>query len=181
LPATVTERLRVDREVLVAAAPDTVWELLTDPHQITRWMGVDAAFDLSPGGDYRVEVVPGHVVTGEFVEVDPPQLLSHTWGWEIDDEAVSPGSTIVTYELHPTATGTLLRVTHRCLPDLESAGSHSRGWGHYLERLTALAAGGAPGPDPWVSDLDLMRAELGARTDHRDLAADDPTPGRRDP
>jgi uncharacterized protein YndB with AHSA1/START domain len=145
-----TESISVEREIAIAASPQTVWELLVDPESTMRWMGQSATFDLRPGGEYRVEVIPGHVASGEFVEIDPPRRLVHTFGWE-GETGVPPGSSIIEYELIPSGDGTLLRFTHRELPNAEAAESHAHGWDHYLARLTAVGTGGDPGPDPWIS------------------------------
>jgi uncharacterized protein YndB with AHSA1/START domain len=145
-----TESISVEREIAIAASPETVWELLVDPDLAIRWMGQVATLDVRPGGGYRVEVIPGHTASGEFVEVDRPRRLVHTWGWE-GESGVPPGSSRVEYELVPNGDGTLLRFTHRDLPSAEAAESHAHGWDHYLERLETAAAGGDPGPDPWIS------------------------------
>jgi uncharacterized protein YndB with AHSA1/START domain len=145
-----TESISVEREIAIAASPETVWELLVDPDLAIRWMGQVATLDVRPGGGYRVEVIPGHTASGEFVEVDRPRRLVHTWGWE-GESGVPPGSSTVEYELVPNGNGTLLRFTHRDLPSAEAAESHAHGWDHYLERLETAAAGGDPGPDPWIS------------------------------
>jgi uncharacterized protein YndB with AHSA1/START domain len=148
---TTTESTTIERELEIAASPETVWALLVDPEQAVRWMGQAATFDLRPHGLYRVEVIPGHTARGEFVEIDPPHRLVLTWGWEAESgSAVAPGSTTVEYELVPTGTGTMLRFTHRDLPSAEAAASHSHGWDHYLERLVAAAGGDDPGADPWI-------------------------------
>jgi uncharacterized protein YndB with AHSA1/START domain len=146
-----TESISVEREIAIAASPETVWELLVDPDQATRWMGQAATFDVRPGGGYRVEVIPGHTASGVFVEIDPPQRLVHTWGWE-GESGVPPGSSTVEYELIPSGDGTLLRFTHRDLPNAEAAGSHAHGWDHYLERLTAVARRASPGLIPGSRD-----------------------------
>ena len=147
-----TESLWVERELTIAARPETVWALLVDPAQAIRWMGLSATFDLRPGGRYRVEVIPGHIASGEFVEIDPPRRLVYTWGWEPGSgNPVSPGSTTVEFELIPNSDGTRLRLRHRDLPSAEAAASHARGWNHYLERLAGLAAGRDPGVDPWIT------------------------------
>jgi uncharacterized protein YndB with AHSA1/START domain len=146
-----TETTSVERELAIAASPETVWELLVDPDEAIRWMGQAATFDLRPGGLYRVEVIPGNTASGEFVEIDPPRRLVYTWGWEPGSgSSVPPGSTTIEFELIPSDDGTLLRFSHRDLPSAEAAESHAHGWDHYFERLTLVAAGGDPGPDPWI-------------------------------
>ncbi len=159
---SIIERLTVQREMTIAARAETVWELITHPDKITRWMGVSASFDLSPGGEYRIEVVPGHVAAGQFVASDPPHRLAYTWGWEGGEAAtvVPAGSTLVEIDLIEVDSSTLLRLTHQDLPGIGSAGSHSRGWAHYLERLAKLASGHSPGTDPWATDPERLNAEL---------------------
>lgn len=158
----ITESLAVRRDMAIAAPVVNVWELLTDPDQITRWMGMSASFDLTPGGAYRIEVVPGNVAAGEFVTIDPPKRLAYTWGWEIGDaaEIVPAGTTLVEIDLTEVGSETLLSLTHQDLPGVGSAGSHSRGWAHYLQRLAELASGRAPGTDPWTTDPELLNAEV---------------------
>ena len=70
----VTESTTVEREIAIDANPETVWEFLVDPDKATRWMGISASLDPRPGGAYRVEVIPGNVAVGEFVELDPPPV-----------------------------------------------------------------------------------------------------------
>lgn len=150
---TIADGAVVVREVAISARPATVWEFLVDPRKAVRWMGVSASLDPRPGGQYRVEVIPGEVAAGEFVEIDPPRRLVHTWGWEPGSTSpVPPGSTIVEFELLPDGDGTLLRLTHRRLPDAASAGFHEDGWAHYLDRLTVVAKSGEPGVDTWIEE-----------------------------
>lgn len=145
-----TEKAVVEREIQIAASPETVWQLLTDPAEVVRWMGQTAEFDLRPGGAYRMEVIPEHAAGGTFVEIDPPRKLVYTWGWE--SGPVPVGSTTVEYELLPRDGGTMLRFRHFDLPNTEAAESHAHGWDHYFERLALLAAGEDPGRGPWLDD-----------------------------
>lgn len=147
------ETTAVERELEIAASPETVWELLTDPVEAVRWMGRAASFDLRAGGEYRVEVIPGNVARGAFVEIDPPRRLVYTWGWESGAaaELVPPGASTVEFELEACAAGTRLRFRHRDLPNAEAVASHTHGWEHYLGRLAIAAEGGDPGVDPWVT------------------------------
>jgi uncharacterized protein YndB with AHSA1/START domain len=151
---STTETTLFERQIEIAASPETVWSLLTDPEKARTWWGHSLDLDARPGAPYRFEIIPGHTARGEFVEVDPPRRLVYTWGWEAGPEGltdVPPGSTTVEIDLVPDGEGTLLRLTHRHLPTAESAARHAEGWDHYLGRLAVAASGGDPGPDPWAS------------------------------
>lgn len=143
----------IEREITIAARPETVWEFLVDAEKATRWMGMVATLDAVVGGEYRVEVVPENTARGEFLEVDQPRRLVHTWGWEPGAVSqVASGATTVEYELIPDGEHTILRLTNRELPTLEAVAEHTLGWEHYLARLQAASAGGDPGRDPWIDD-----------------------------
>jgi uncharacterized protein YndB with AHSA1/START domain len=146
-----TTETGIERELAIAAKPETVWEFLVDPRKATRWMGMHARLDPRPGGEYRVDVCPGQSAGGEFVELDPPHRLVWTWGWDEGSSSDVPiGSTRVEVELVPDGEGTLLRFTHSGLPGADAVKSHAHGWDHYLPRLTVAAGGADPGPDPWA-------------------------------
>lgn len=142
----------IERELVIAAPPETVWELLVDPKKASVWMGIQSWSDPTPGGLYRVEVIPGHIARGEYVELDKPSRLVYTWGWEGDVNPTAPGSSTVEFELTPEGEGTRLRFVHSGLPSSDQAGSHAYGWDHYLERLVTAAGGGDPGEDSWITN-----------------------------
>jgi uncharacterized protein YndB with AHSA1/START domain len=149
--ANATETTTVERELLIAASPETVWELLVDPDKASAWMGMQSWSEPEPGGLYRVEIIPGHVARGEYVELDPPRRLVFTWGWEGDANPVGPGTTTIEFELSAEGEHTRLHFVHSGLPGAESGASHAHGWDHYFERLATAAAGGDVGPDPWLT------------------------------
>jgi len=100
-----------------------------------------------------LHVVSGSIARGIFVEVEPPRRLVYTWGWErrVDgNEQTPPGSTTVEITLEPAAGGTRLTFVHSGLTDPGEVERHAAGWDHYLARLAIAAAGGDPGPDPWL-------------------------------
>jgi uncharacterized protein YndB with AHSA1/START domain len=136
----------IEREVRVEAAPDTVFEFLTDPEKATRWMGTAATLDPRPGGVYRVNIGP-YIAVGEYVEVDPPYRVVFTWGWEGADALTPPGSSTVEITLTPDGDATVVRLVHRDLP-AHAVEPHGHGWDQYMPRLAIAAAGGNAGPDP---------------------------------
>ena len=149
---STAETTTVEREIAIAARPETVWEFLVDEAKLTRWMGMRAELDPRPGGVYACDVIPNRTARGEFVELDPPHRLVFTFGWDAADDGpnpVPPGSSTIAIDLMPDGDGTLLRFVHE-LTTVESATSHATGWDHYLGRLAIVAGGGDAGADPWI-------------------------------
>jgi uncharacterized protein YndB with AHSA1/START domain len=145
-----TETLVYERTLSIDASPETVWDFLVEPEKLMRWKGINADLEPRPGGIFRCEVIPGHTARGEYVEVDKPNRLVFTWGWDGND-GVPPGSTTIEIDLTSEGSGTSLRFVHH-LPTAEAVESHRHGWEHYLPRLQSAAAGGDPGEDEWVAN-----------------------------
>jgi len=140
----------VTREVRIDARPEIVFEFVTDPALMVRWMGSQAEADPRPGGVYRVVVNPRSTVRGVYIEVVPHSRVGFTWGFEEPDATVAPGASTVEVTLTPDGDGTVLRLVHRDLPE-PSRPQHDKGWEHFLQRLQVAAAGDDPGPDPWAA------------------------------
>jgi len=151
---TATDTTVYERTLSIDASPETVWDFLVDPEKLMRWKGISADLDARPGGEFRCEVIPGHVARGEYVTLDRPHRLVFTWGWD-GNEGVPPGSTTIEIDLTSEGDGTSLRFVHQ-LPTAEAAASHAHGWDHYLPRLELAAAGRDPGEDPWVMQAPSM-------------------------
>jgi uncharacterized protein YndB with AHSA1/START domain len=137
--------------VTIAASPDTVFDFFTDPDKMVQWMGRDADLDPRPGGVMRCDINGRDIASGEFVELDPPNRLVFTWGWESEESDTRPGGSTVEVTFAAQGDGTLVTLSHRDLPTAEAREAHSHGWNHYMERLATAAAGGSPGADPWAS------------------------------
>jgi uncharacterized protein YndB with AHSA1/START domain len=141
----------VEREIRIAARPETVFEFFTDPEKMILWKGRRADLDPQPGGIYRVEMSEQIVARGEYVELDAPSRVVFTWGWEgqksSGEHGVPPGSSRVEVTLDPDGDGTLVRLRHLDLPE-EARQIHGEGWDLYLGRLAIAASGGDPGTDP---------------------------------
>ena len=137
---------QLEREIMIDATPETIFPLLTTTEGYLRWEGTEGEIDARPGGVYRILVADQFLGRGEFVEVVPNERVVFTFGWDMPDNPIAPGSSEVEITLHPEGSKTRLRLVHRGLPD-EAVNDHIHGWDHYLGRLAVVGAGGDAGPD----------------------------------
>ena len=132
-------------EIHIAAPPERVFQALVDPAQVPQWWGQGGVYrctdfhsDLRAGGTWRSAGVGpdgrGFEVFGEYLEVDPPRLLVHTWiaSWTGDVK------TTVRWELDPTNRGTLVRIRHRGLAAHPELAKSYSGWPRMLGWLQAF-------------------------------------------
>jgi uncharacterized protein YndB with AHSA1/START domain len=152
--ATITpDQNAVVAEIFIAAPPTRVFQAISDPNQLPQWWGqpglyrvTKSTMDLRPAGKWRSDGIgadgKAFYVEGEYLEVDPPRLLVHTWIGSYS----GPMKTIVRWELEPhtvhglhpsgpkkSGTGTLVRVRQEGFAgNLEFATSHGEGWKRVL-------------------------------------------------
>src|SRR3979490_2680360 len=108
-PVVTVDTKAIEKVITIAARPETVFRLLTDPSQYVRWKGKLAELEPRPGGTFHVGFQNGKdIVDGRFVEVIPSRRVVFTWGWR-DNPVVPPGSSTVEIDLEPDGQGTRLR------------------------------------------------------------------------
>ena len=73
---------------------------------------------------------------GRFLKLQPDQLIELTWL----TSATLGAETVVTVELTPDSTGTLLRLTHAGFPDEQSMERHRDAWPMVLAHLDECLA-----------------------------------------
>jgi uncharacterized protein YndB with AHSA1/START domain len=131
----------------IAASPERVFAVWTDPAQIMRWFGMEgvtnreAVFEARPGGAWHVasEAPDGSAMRMEGVvkEIEPARRLLQSWAY-VGPDGTRMNETEVEVTFAPSATGCLVTVQHRKIlhtPDL-----FEKGWGFSLARIEALAA-----------------------------------------
>jgi uncharacterized protein YndB with AHSA1/START domain len=150
-------------EIFIAAPPSRVFEAITDPNQMPLWWGQKGLYritewkaDLRVGGKWSSDGMgadgKSFRVEGEYLEIDPPRLLVHTWlpSW------AHPVKTVVRWELEPQSvhglhpngprkagTGTLVRVRQEGFAgNIAVATGHSEGWTRVLGWLHRFAEKG---------------------------------------
>ena len=129
----------IERELTIAARPETVFSYFVDPERIVRWMGTTAELDATPGGIFRIDYNGTDIARGEFVEVDPPRRVVFTWGWEAPGDATPPGASTVEVTLTPDGDGTRVHLRHSGLAAATVDG-HAQGWDQFLPTLVEVAA-----------------------------------------
>ena len=119
--------MEVTRELVLPAAPDEVWEALTDPERLEEWFANEVELDLERGeGIFRWET--GEERRARVEEVEVGRRFAFRWS---DEEA--PGEeTEVCFTLEEVPDGTRLVVTESA-PDPQASAE----WGAALE-LRAL-------------------------------------------
>jgi uncharacterized protein YndB with AHSA1/START domain len=138
----------LERQIHVGASPEVVFAVITQPEHIREWWPDDVSLEAVPGavgelvwGD-RVKVAAIAVV-----DVEPPRRFSFRWTAPERETPQADNSLLVTFELEPSATGTLLRLTESGFREkgweiavLEEAfRDHERGWDLFLPRLQTYA------------------------------------------
>lgn len=141
----------VDRTVVIGAAPERVYALLTTADGLVRWIAPHADVDPVVDGVVTWRHANGDSVSGRFVDLVPGRRVVFTYGWDRAAVGIPPGSTAVEITLTPLpgpdGLRTELHLVHRGLSG-PMADAHDGGWTNYLARLAAAAEGRDPGPDP---------------------------------
>ncbi len=76
----------------------------------------------------------GNEGAGEFIDIVADERVVFTFGWSEPGHPIPAGSTEVEISLTPQGEDTLVRLTHRGLPE-DAVSDHEDGWGFYLARL----------------------------------------------
>jgi uncharacterized protein YndB with AHSA1/START domain len=139
----------VEREIRIAAPPETIFPYFTDPVRMMRWKGIDNALDARPGGLFRVNLNGQDIVRGQYLEIVPYTRIVFTWGSENGTFPLSAGSTTVEVTFTSDGDSTIVRLRHSGLASAELRKTHAVGWEYYLGRLVVVAEGRDPGPDLW--------------------------------
>ncbi len=130
----------VDQTITIEAPPARVWEMLTVPSLMNRWISRDAHVELQVGGRYSYGWDEESPLTSgplRILALQPPRRLVISWR-----EAGAIGT--VTWRLEPVGSdehATRLHLVHEGLGAVPGIlRDYSIGWWEFLIRLPALAA-----------------------------------------
>lgn len=148
---------RIEREVLIAAPVERVWELITRAEHLGTWFGdAGAEVDLRPGGALTVTWQGNDSLHGQIEAVEPPRRFAWRWLHVEGDRPAEPtpaNSTLVEFTLTAEAGGTRVAVVESGFDgleiDLAARGvlfaEHGRGWSAELGDLAEHVTSGASG------------------------------------
>ena len=136
--ASETRSVVVEREI--AHPPEKLWRALTQPHLIEEWL-MKNDFKPEVGHSFKLRGEWGGVLDCEVLEVEPNRQLSYTWDFKHEDAAYNLTS-VVTFTLTPTPTGTHLRMEQAGFrPDQKQAfGGAKHGWQQFFGNLDQVVA-----------------------------------------
>ena len=143
---------QIERETLIDAPVERVWELITEAEHVGRWFGdAGAEIDLRPGGEMVLRWADHGTSHGRVVAVEPHTRFSYRWAPFKDpsgEEPVEGNSTLVEFTLTPDGDGTRLRVVESGFASLATSdeqraknhASNTDGWRSELGELREYAA-----------------------------------------
>src|SRR5918992_2396895 len=104
----------IEREVVIEAPVERVWELVTKAEHLGRWFGdAGADVDLRPGGAMELRWSEHGTSRGRIEVVEPPRLFAFRWAPFKHPGGADPtegNSTRVEFTLSEEGDGTRLRV-----------------------------------------------------------------------
>jgi uncharacterized protein YndB with AHSA1/START domain len=129
----------------IAAPPERVFQALVSREIVDWWVnpGIfdtrEWSGDVRVGGRWRATGIgrgKPYALEGEFLEIDPPRKLVHTW-----QGVGAPGApSTVTYVLEPVDGGTRLTLRHAGIASPEMRGGTGVGWQTSFDRLAEILA-----------------------------------------
>lgn len=142
----------VERDVLIAASPEVVWSVITEPEHISRWFSDDADVDGRVGGDGTLTWKPGGrggrkdvdlIVPIRVVEAQPFRRFCFRWNHPQGAAPDESNSALVEFSLSEEAGGTRLRVLESGIGAVTRdehdraryVGQHEHGWAKHLGEL----------------------------------------------
>lgn len=119
----------------LTAKIEAVWEALTQPAQLSEWLG-DVELEPREGGEIHITFDGDDGVRGRVLSFDAPHVFEFTWSDRSDAEDPS----IVRFELEADGDQTVLTLCHN-RQGRRDARSTAAGWHAHLDVLDGLLVG----------------------------------------
>lgn len=145
----IAPAVAIERELVLRATPDRVWRAITDPTELRHRFGQHCELDVRAGGEGWMEW-DGHGRHAMRVEeAAAPSRFAFRWMNEGDVPFDPDGSTLVEWDLAPTADGgTRLRLRESGFRAPDARAANSTGWLSELAELVGFLA-----DEPWQAGV----------------------------
>lgn len=139
----MSENIIASANVTIAASPERVWDALTDPATIKKYMfGSDVSSSWTVGsaitysGEYEGKTYEDH---GTILEIEPPRLLRLTHFSPLSGQPDLPENYHeIRYTLEPHGDGTRLELTQDNNSSAAEAEHSSANWQKMLDALKSV-------------------------------------------
>lgn len=169
LPAARAAERAIDKDVVVAASVDAVWEAWTTREGITSFMAPDARVEPRVGGAFSIHFDPGAAPGARgaddmrFMALQPKRMLSFEWNAPPHLPEARAQRTLVIVRLEPLAPAqtrvTLHQVGWGDGGEWDRAYTYfDRAWGAVLGSLKTRFESGPRDWKPWLEQLEKARA-----------------------
>jgi len=133
-------RKTIYKEIFCEGPPESVWQSLTNPEEISAWLMQTSDFRAEVGAKFTMQAKPmgkwDGVIYGEVLVAEKFSVLSYTW-----KGSQMKSTTILKWTLIPESDGTRLKMEHSGfsgLGDYVLGIFHAMGWNRFLKQLNNL-------------------------------------------
>jgi len=142
----------IEREIYVEASPEVVFEVVSSAEHLQQWWPDEAHYERLPGETGEIVFgergAGGAVVAFTVVDVKRPHTFSFRWTHPFAEPARVGNSLLVTFDLKPSGSGTLLKMTESGFREMgwdaavleQQYREHVTGWDFYLPRIAPYVA-----------------------------------------
>jgi uncharacterized protein YndB with AHSA1/START domain len=135
---------QIEKEILIEAPIDDVWQIVTEPEHITRWFAKECELDRQSG---RVTFESGRTFYLHVVAFEPPHRFAYRWLNQKGTKAGPDNSMLVEFSLQAEDGNTRLRVVESGFDEVDWTDEakttyfddHSSGWQTLMGRLRDYA------------------------------------------
>ena len=128
----------VNHQYFIRAAPEKVFDALTNPKMLVEWLADRAEIDPKQGGAYLFGWDGGPTHTGTITEFEPNRIIALAWEWP----GVSLKGTVFRLSVEPKEDGTVLAIDHSGFPKVEKwtdlYGGAEWGWTYFALNLKSV-------------------------------------------
>ena len=133
----------IDKEILIDAPIEVVWQLVTEPDHIRQWFADQVEVDLRVGGRGSLAFQSHDAYQLQVEAIEPPRRFAFRWVRRPETVVRSDNSLLVEFILQSEHEKTLLRVVESGFDALDWSDDakaayvdqHTNGWPRILARL----------------------------------------------